>query len=750
MRPHGYVETFLVDRVKEQALPETIQGFEAMQPVLQEVLRNCPVVLRMDSENGQQGQLPFTEVNPYDQTPPLVEIRRAGPEHGRSFIVDAPGFTDTWHDEFDNVYRSVTLKGNNFSHTQLIPSATASERFIAYGLQESAIIERVLKASHVLRSNGIATEYILGLAEPQHFLLNDQGIPIQSEPVPLASYKHYLTEKHWRSLSPEEQSAETYVETARKQERSTYYISARAMDSSHRIKEVVLLETARQAVYDTINSELLADNEIPYDPNKSEDLYRYTDNILVPALSTNLAKLHSLGLRHTYPNSMNVTAFGGLIDLDSVRGEALDLGDEPSTAEDYAVDLLETTAIFASMMGLAFDANTHLNMNQRGNNLISQYFDKVFPDSDEITRTKRLLDIVEAARRLVKKKDQEDRWAHYGGLMVVWMEMEIGRRVLDSPEVIPLTQNWLASEEDDMKRQLAEHMPGLIEENIDLLVEDCLREMPKEFADGTCDPFNVLMGRGEKICESAMFMHLASGVENLQVRKTFKQFFADNFERFTSKPELAGDLSADQIALLANCIFDNESVYDSIKNWSAETVYALFDDHAELVRKLCQPKEYLSVVPPEYPVSVEFLSGKDKAVSGVSNVPLAEVFKVISQPDADFTVEMVPRIQTDLPWDIEMYETSSDAELIQVVSDTTELRLFPEYANDGSLRIEAVGYLAEDGDYTMFVERKQDGQYRYRLILEPKDGDSKVFRAAPERKLQMLEELYLSQQELPF
>ena len=371
------IETFPIDRVKDELLPVQIEGFEELTHLARAVLDSCPVVCDSIDESNQP-TLNFedlTEITRPDGD--SYYLTQASSKHLRSFLVKGGGFEKTWHDEHNNLYSSITLKGNNYTHSMLMESATATDRYIAYGMQESAIIERVLRASRMLREAGISTEYIVGLAEPKEFLIRDNGMAVSQLPVGIDAYKQFLTEKHWRDLGDEDRNFEAYLDISKKMERSTYYISMRAMDSDYRYYDAANFPYARGKVYEQIKEYF----GVELDTYNQEDWNKYVDEFFILCATSNLAKLHKLGVAHKYPNALNLTALGGIVDLDSAYGEPLDLGDEPITIEDIANDIL--------MLGQTHDSTVFGMFNgfvsNFRQNVISSYYsniDKIYDEED--------------------------------------------------------------------------------------------------------------------------------------------------------------------------------------------------------------------------------------------------------------------------------------------------------------------------------------------------------------------------------
>ncbi len=333
------VETFLHTSIKDEMLPTHIEGFEPGIEFIHNLLENCPVVATHPL--AQKG-LVFGVENPYGpDTDDEIELVQLTRKHGRSFEVCHPDAQGVWRDEYGHLYSSINLKGNNFSNPHAMKTATAPDGYIAFGLQESSVSRRVLRASRIMRENGIGTEYILGMAEPKAFGWPTVDNKTNSlEFLDLPQYKQKLVEESWKQLGDEQKTAETYVEMARAFERMTFLVSTRAMDTSYRYYDVMHNNEAAKVVFSLINEHLRDENQPELHPTDPKDMLEYVTDYVTPSAAKNLARLHYLGLAHRFPNDLNVTGLGSLVDLDSVHGEALDLGDDAITPGDIANDIL--------------------------------------------------------------------------------------------------------------------------------------------------------------------------------------------------------------------------------------------------------------------------------------------------------------------------------------------------------------------------------------------------------------------------
>jgi hypothetical protein len=339
MSPVRTIEAFAIDRVKDYEILPQPPGCPIPASTLRQLLENCPVVL-INPDTAVQDSLPFNDANTeIFGLPANVELSQVSPSHKRSFDVTSEQFALPWQDEYDNRYASFSLKGNNFSNPGILQHPTASEGFIAYGLQESSIIERVLKTSELLRSHNISTEYIVGVSELKTYpwpIIDGQTDA--SETISLKEYKRRVIDNYWNALSDGERTIETFGELHAKFKDMTFYVSLRATDSPHRLGDIRIAAN-REKLFSHINTHLLTYGEEPLDPTSYDDRLRYLRDHFSPAIGVNIARLHNAKLGHKFTHSLNLTALGGIVDLDSVYGEPLGFDDEPLTPHGRCVDI---------------------------------------------------------------------------------------------------------------------------------------------------------------------------------------------------------------------------------------------------------------------------------------------------------------------------------------------------------------------------------------------------------------------------
>lgn len=272
--------------------------------------------------------------------------------HARSFEFGTPNSSGhnqligVWADEYGNHYTSLNTKGNNNSQQRIIGSLTAPSGYIPYGLQEDDALLKVIRSSRLMREAGIDTEWITRVLEPKFIKFDDEFVNQEN-------YKRLLAEKitaeFMASVSPSDENYDEALGELRKSTKAlknmVFFITTRAMRTPDRIGDFFCDETQEKVmdrlgrVFHAYNLTTKAGEEL--DVNKQGDVEYYFTELLPKLAATNLAKLHNIGLKHTFPVTGNVSALGGLVDLDSVAGAPLGFEtEEPITLDDCLGDIV--------------------------------------------------------------------------------------------------------------------------------------------------------------------------------------------------------------------------------------------------------------------------------------------------------------------------------------------------------------------------------------------------------------------------
>lgn len=366
------IEAFAIYTLKDERLPEEIPGLKLRPGQLRELLENLPAQLvdpeevvdcqqsideflgesrwRLTIGEPQQLEIDYNEgLDGINESP--YRLEQPTELHKRSFVIEHPDFLKSWNDEYGHRYAAVTLKGNNFANPKIIEHPNASTGYIPWGHQESFVMERVLKASRILREAGVSTEYIIGMAEPKRFpypLLRQQGKNGDWAPTRFDSHvmlnvrehKRRMVQDLWSRLPEAGRTIEARKKFADMFEDMTFYTTVRATDTEYRIADMTNKE-ALNDLFHGFNARYRSAYDMPMlDANVTADVDKYFEDFLMPTIAINFARLHHKGLAHGFANVQNITGYGSIVDLDSVHGEPLGLGDEPVTGNEKALDIV--------------------------------------------------------------------------------------------------------------------------------------------------------------------------------------------------------------------------------------------------------------------------------------------------------------------------------------------------------------------------------------------------------------------------
>lgn len=245
---------------------------------------------------------------------PNSPLRRISSNHGRSYELQTserePGIL--FADKYGNVYTSINLKGNNLARPWLELNSSLPGNIKVQGLQQDDAIGRVIRASRLLRASHVDTEWILKAIVPQELPLNGRTVTIPEFKDKVGS---------WDEMPK--------VRQAFKKTRPV--ITVRAMTTGIRVEDLCDGDAYVGKALQTVNTIRALRGET------SMGVDDYLANYLPQNLGRNLGTLHRLGLFHNYLTTHNITATGGIVDLDSVQGWPL--GDAKTTQRNMESDV---------------------------------------------------------------------------------------------------------------------------------------------------------------------------------------------------------------------------------------------------------------------------------------------------------------------------------------------------------------------------------------------------------------------------
>ncbi len=338
------VEAYPIAGVAEEQVPNSVElgTFNGGREYIDGLLANVPFVYETTLK---QQSIPFN--GPQDEDDP-VELKQISYHHGRSFEVSDPAAPEMWQDTYGHTYTGLNLKGNCVEGPRIRVFANLPLGQDVHGLMDSTSIGRAMRVSRILRQTGVSTEIILGFAEPKAFPLNAEPGLDSHQNLSLQDFKSTLVDRHWSKLK-EDKTFESLDKLHATLDRVTFYVSARAMDTSIRLEDLNSPGCLEQVI-DIANKYFKSDLVEPY-TTEPEGVIRLLNEVVVPRLAHNFAVMHTTetGIAHRYPGSLNLTALGSPVDLDSVHGQPLGLGDEPITIADIYNDVANIAYALSSV-----------------------------------------------------------------------------------------------------------------------------------------------------------------------------------------------------------------------------------------------------------------------------------------------------------------------------------------------------------------------------------------------------------------
>ncbi len=278
--------------------------------------------------------------------------------HGRSFQINFGENTAVlWADQYGNIFTSLGTKGSSLEHPVAINNPQAPGNFSFYGLQDSRSISRIVIASQLMRQANIDTELIARIYEPLEF-------PIEGASLTRDQFKKRLVKDAWDRT--ENKAGEGLAERedvpalSQSLNQTAFLITLRGMRVPERLADLaqaspkdkeLILKRAITAVnvYESARAKIAGTVPIKFDPDSPQSVSEYLTDYIPQNLGRNMAKLHRLGLAFRSASELNITLSGGFPDLDTVKGQALGLGDEPITKDDFANDLWEAAFTFEKL-----------------------------------------------------------------------------------------------------------------------------------------------------------------------------------------------------------------------------------------------------------------------------------------------------------------------------------------------------------------------------------------------------------------
>ena len=293
----------------------------------------------------------------------IIELTQVSRHHGRSYEILSDN-QSIWTDQYGIIYGVANLKGNNLEDPRVEKDKNAALGLRINGMQDDREIERIVRASQVLRALGIETERIEAVIRPEELIW--QGKIVNIEEFKKLLYQRAFEEKSARSqftingvsektiLDGDLPMIQDYLQntefvfTLRDQQ-----VSARARDLQEP-KDKPNFDQFISKIFNFINTREKIEAQAEardariLNPESLDDIKYYFGDYLPKRLAKNIAKLHNAGLTHGFLTDHNVSLAGSIYDLDSVYGSLLELGDsaQPNPKDDIDTFLTSIATMF--------------------------------------------------------------------------------------------------------------------------------------------------------------------------------------------------------------------------------------------------------------------------------------------------------------------------------------------------------------------------------------------------------------------
>lgn len=279
---------------------------------------------------------------------PQNDFEKISMAHGRSMTEAATSKKSVWGGPLPgDIYGARSLKGTAMYQGLRVEAGGIADYGVeAWGLMDDSCIDRVIRASEVLRRHGLPTEkpvLIQELAE----IVKRKGTRTW-EKISMSKWKKDLI-KYPRQVIQSEinkyLSETKFVSFSR-----DVQVDERLRDIDFKIQNLGDLKEFLDPVFKWLNvatryknSGLIAGTPRPPVFNlKKDSIDNYFNNYLPKQMGTYLGRLHRLEIAHGFPHNQNWSVVGTLYDLDSVHGKAIFSDDGHPKRAQYTSDLSET------------------------------------------------------------------------------------------------------------------------------------------------------------------------------------------------------------------------------------------------------------------------------------------------------------------------------------------------------------------------------------------------------------------------
>lgn len=653
-----------------------------------------------DIEPYATAQLPFGDsVDAADQHELGYTLWQPTSMHRRSFILEHPILSEGVEDEYGNTFTSFSIKGNNAARPGIIETSTAANRFITHGLQDARSSRRILRASDVLRKQGVGTEFLIAFSEPEWLACGDTNKSTDEvELLGRAQYKHYVANRGFNELDSERQTLEVRRNIGDAVERTAYYVSLRGMDSPYRLWDVI----NSPKIAAQVRAELSKGGEV------IDERTYYRDH-LIPALAKNMVKMHTSGLAHRYLHGGNISAHGSIVDLDSVHGEPLGLGDDPISEMDVVNDLTWVLLALPSVDPLEhYKTSTDLTTHQ--GEFLRTYMTEMLATSGDIERVDALLSDIRVA--ILYLGGEGDLSVPENILMEInTLEKDLGITHMDA--------NLGTTEFGDFFVDNRQSIEDLVVENVRLHPFD----VAEQLFDGIGSQWRNLIDNGDFATPLSIFKHMYPSAVDGALYEAYLSAALEIWDNThigddDTRGEVLGRIAAHPaFAIETNCL-----QYEMTKvMW--EKIHSIIVDYLDEATK--HRDKYIG-----RQHTTRFLSHKGNVIQG-AYATVEDLRSLLANPTYPVRVlDPTALIATNSDY---LYIVEPDKKVLQCVTFGSEDDRFYGYSYNPMTGDDKLDIALEDQVIALFFVELEDGSLAYELYAKDPSVFTHTSFDSPER-----------------
>ncbi len=270
-------------------------------------------------------------------------FEKISPKHGRSMTEKITSKKLVWGGDLPgDIYGAVTIKGTSMEEDVVIERTDLfGGEYRGYGLMDDSSIDRVTRASEILRAHGLPTEKPVNVKKIKEVYIKRNESRLFDK-YTIGNWEKKESEEHKRSLR--KKGLQKYLDDY------DFIALERHVQTDERLTDVEWNEKNFTGFLKPIfkwlnvataykNSGLIAGTPRPeaFDMSK-RSLRRYFMGYLPSQMGVYLGRLHKLGLTHGCAHAQNWSMVGTLYDLDSITGKRLFRDDRRSSQGGYADD----------------------------------------------------------------------------------------------------------------------------------------------------------------------------------------------------------------------------------------------------------------------------------------------------------------------------------------------------------------------------------------------------------------------------